>query len=72
MPKIYTGTVKAVVADRGVLFLSAPDGGRKDVFCHFSEIEKAGLREPERGEEYRFEIQMTEKGPQAINIVAVL
>jgi cold shock CspA family protein len=54
------------------LFLSAPDGGRKDVFCHIGEFEKAGLSAPERGEEYRFEIQMTDKGPQAIRIVAVL
>jgi cold shock protein len=68
----YIGTVKAVVADRGFFFLSAPDGSRKDIFCHFSEFEKAGLRVPERGESYQFEIQMTEKGPQAINLAAVL
>jgi CspA family cold shock protein len=68
----YIGTVKAVVADRGFLFLSAPDGGRKDIFCHISEFEKSGVRDPERGEQYQFEIQMTEKGPQAVNIVAVL
>jgi cold shock protein len=70
--EIYTGVVKAVVADRGFLFLSAPDGARKDVFCHISEFEKSGLRAPEKGESYQFEIQMTPKGPQAINIEAVL
>jgi CspA family cold shock protein len=73
MSGIYTtGVVKSIVDGRGFCFLSPPQEGGKDVFCHFSEFKKAGLRDPQKGETYEFEIEMSPKGPQAVNIRAVL
>jgi cold shock CspA family protein len=37
-----------------------------------SEFERAGLRKPVVGERFEYEIQMTAKGPQAINIAPVM
>jgi cold shock protein len=67
------GTVKAV-NERGFCFLR-PDHdnfGKKDIFCHMSEFERAGLRPPQVGQRYEFEVQMSPKGPQAVNVEAVL
>jgi cold shock protein len=61
------GIVRTVVTHRGFLFLT-PDYGGKDVFCHFSEVEKAGLNKPEVGDRLSYEIKSTDRGPQAINL----
>jgi cold shock CspA family protein len=37
--EIYTGVVKSVLQDRGFCFLSPPQGGSKDIFCHFRQFE---------------------------------
>jgi cold shock protein len=68
----YTGTVKNVISDRGFLFLNAPEQGAKDIFCLIREFEKAGLREPQKGERYKYQIRSTPKGPQAENLEPVL
>jgi cold shock protein len=67
------GTIKTVT-DRGFCFIrpDVNDGRSKDIFAHMSEFEKAGLRKPEVGERFEYEIQMTPKGPQAINIAPVM
>jgi cold shock protein len=69
---IYEGTVRSVVANRGFFFMSPPEQGQKDVFCHFSELEKAGCREPKVGERFKYEIRSTPKGPQAEKLEAVV
>jgi cold shock protein len=61
------GTVK-FVSDRGFLFL-IPDHGGKDIFGHISDFERAGLRVPLQGERYEYEMEMTPKGPKAVNLV---
>jgi CspA family cold shock protein len=69
----HIGTIKAV-NERGFAFLR-PDHnnlGPKDVFVHLSEFKRAGLREPEIGERYEFEVQMSPKGPQAVDVRPVL
>jgi CspA family cold shock protein len=57
--------------EKGFLFLSPPDNG-KDVWCHFSEFEKARIKRPEKGERIQYQIKMIEKGRQAVNVEAVL
>ena len=66
MSEIGSGTVKAV-NERGFCFLR-PDhetsikSGGKDVFAHFREFQRGGLRQPEIGERYEFQIKMTQGG----------
>ena len=69
---IYEGTVRSVVQARGFFFLSPPDQGTKDIFCHFSELDKAGMREPQVREKIRYQIQVTPKGPQATALGPVI
>jgi CspA family cold shock protein len=67
-----TGTVKNIVSGRGFAFIAADRGG-KDVFVHYSEFQRAGLREPEVGDRYEFQIEMSRKNqPQATNLKAVV
>jgi cold shock CspA family protein len=61
----YIGKVK-FVSDRGFLFLVLENQTGPDVFGHIREWEAHGLREPEQGERYEFEIEQRPKGPMAI------
>ena len=51
-----TGKIKNWNSDRGFGFIR-PDGKSEDVFVHVSEFEKAGLSEPNEGDQVRFEIE---------------
>jgi CspA family cold shock protein len=64
------GKVK-FVSDKGYLFLVREDG-QGDVFGHIREWEAHGLREPEQGERFAFEIADRPKGPMAIRPRPVL
>jgi CspA family cold shock protein len=66
------GTVTAVNA-RGFFFIRPDysDGG-KDIFCHMSEVERGGLRRPERGDKFEYEIKSTPRGPQATDLKPVM
>ena len=61
------GTVKWFNNAKGYGFLQ-PEGGGKDVFVHFSAIVADGYRSLAEGDEVDFEIENTDKGPQAINV----
>ncbi len=60
------GTVKWFNAEKGFGFITGEDG--KDVFVHFSNINKGGYKSLEEGEEVTFEITEGAKGPQASNV----
>lgn len=60
------GTVKWFNAEKGFGFITGEDG--KDVFVHFSQINKGGFKTLEEGEEVTFEITEGQKGPQASNV----
>jgi CspA family cold shock protein len=60
------GTVKWFNAEKGFGFITGEDG--KDVFVHFSQINKNGFKTLEEGEEVTFEITEGQKGPQASNV----
>jgi CspA family cold shock protein len=71
---VATGRVK-VVNDKGFCFITLDQphvSGKADVFCHFSTFEKAGLRHPEVGDRYQFEVVPSDRGIHAVNIEAVL
>jgi CspA family cold shock protein len=61
------GTVKTVVEGRGFFFIASDEGG-KDIFCHVTETERAGLRQPQVGDRFEYEIKSTPRGPQATEL----
>jgi CspA family cold shock protein len=61
------GTVKWFSDSKGYGFISRPDG--EDVFVHFSAIQNPGFRTLREGEEVEFEVQTTETGLQAANVL---
>ena len=63
------GTVKWFNADKGSGFI-AVDGGR-DVFVHFSAIQMDGYRSLEEGQRVEFDIENSDRGPQASAVRAV-
>lgn len=63
---MMNGTVKWFNAEKGYGFITGEDG--KDVFAHFSQINKEGFKTLEEGEEVTFDVAQGPKGPQAENI----
>ena len=62
------GTVKWFNAEKGFGFITGEDG--KDVFAHFSQIQKEGFKTLDEGQEVEFDVVEGEKGLQAENIVS--
>lgn len=60
------GTVKWFNAEKGFGFIQQEDGN--DVFVHFSAIEGEGFKTLEEGQAVNFEIEDTDRGPQAANV----
>jgi len=63
------GTVKWFNAEKGFGFITTEDG--KDLFVHFSKINKAGYKSLNEGERVSFEVEDGPKGQQATNVQAV-
>jgi CspA family cold shock protein len=63
----YKGTVKWFNNLKGYGFLGRDDG--KDVFVHFSSIQKDGYKRLQEGDEVVFDIIEGEKGPQADRVI---
>ena len=60
------GTVKWFDNNKGYGFISQEGG--KDVFVHYSAIEKSGFRSLTEGERVGFDVVDGPKGPQAANV----
>lgn len=60
------GTVKWFNDSKGYGFISRANG--KDVFVHFSSITGDGFKSLQEGETVLFEVQDSERGPQAVNV----
>jgi len=60
------GTVKWFNAEKGFGFITGDDG--KDVFAHFSQIQKDGFKSLEEGQAVEFDVVNGQKGLQAENI----
>ncbi|MGL4254627.1 MAG: cold-shock protein [Fusobacteriaceae bacterium] len=63
------GTVKWFNEEKGFGFITGEDG--KDVFAHFSEIQKDGFKKLSEGEEVTFEVTTGPKGLVATNIKSI-
>jgi len=63
------GKVKWFNEAKGYGFIQHPNGG--DVFVHYSAIAGKGYRSLKEGDEVEFEIEQSEKGPQAARVRVV-
>ncbi len=61
------GTVKWFNAEKGYGFITREDGS--DVFVHFSAIQGDGYKTLEEGQAVTFDIEDSDRGPQASNVV---
>jgi CspA family cold shock protein len=64
------GVVKWFSAEKGYGFIT-PDGGGRDLFVHYSEIQGSGYRNLEEGQRVAFESQEGPKGPQAVKVTVL-
>jgi len=60
------GTVKWFDDRKGYGFIERQNG--KDVFVHFSNIQADGFRSLEQGDKVSFEVEETDRGPQAVKV----
>jgi CspA family cold shock protein len=66
-----TGIVKWFNESKGYGFIT-PDGGGKDLFAHFRDIQGAdGFKTLTENARVSFDVVQGQKGPQASNIVTV-
>lgn len=64
------GTVKWWSDEKGYGFIS-PENGSKDLFVHFSEIQTdSKFKTLHENDSVEFEVQQSDKGPRAANVVA--
>ena len=61
------GTVKWFNADKGFGFIERE--GDSDVFVHFSAIQGDGYKSLDEGQAVSFDVEDSDRGPQATNIV---
>ena len=61
------GTVKWFNDSKGYGFIEPPEGD--DVFVHFSAIVGDGFRTLAEGDEVEFEVQESDRGLQAANVI---
>ena len=60
------GTVKWFNDRKGYGFITRENG--KDVFVHFSNITEEGFKSLQEGEKVSFDVEESERGPQAVNV----
>ncbi len=61
------GIVKWFDERKGFGFITTEDG--KDIFVHYSSIQADGFKNLAEGDQVEFEINESDKGPQAANVV---
>ena len=66
---VVKGTVKWFKETKGFCFIQQESG--PDVFAHFSEIASSGFKTLMEGQQVEFSVAQGQKGPNAVNIVAI-
>ena len=64
------GTIKWFSDQKGYGFIT-PEGGKKDVFVHFSALQGEGFKSLAEGQLVSFDITQGPKGEQAANVVKI-
>ena len=60
------GTVKWFSDKKGYGFIEQEDG--QDIFVHYSSIDTPGFKSLSEGDRVSFEVQESERGPEAKNV----
>jgi len=63
------GTVKWFNTSKGYGFVTRESGG--DIFVHFSGIVGDGFKSLNNGDAVEFEVEETQKGPQAVKVTKI-
>jgi len=63
---LATGTVKWFSEKEGFGFIKQEDG--QDLFVHYSSLNMPGFKSLAEGDEVSFEVEETDRGPQAKNV----
>ncbi|MFC0234303.1 cold-shock protein [Vagococcus entomophilus] len=61
------GTVKWFNGEKGFGFITPEEG--QDVFVHFSAIQGEGFKTLDEGQSVTFDVEESDRGPQATNVV---
>ena len=64
------GTIKWFSDQKGYGFIT-PEGGKKDVFVHYSALQGDGFKTLAEGEQVTFDITSGPKGDQATNVAKI-
>jgi len=62
------GTIKTLITEKNFGFLTAEEG-EKDVFFHASSLNGVEFSQLAVGDNVSFEVEESEKGPRAVNVV---
>lgn len=62
------GTVKSLIFDKHFGFIT-PEDASKDVFFHESGLQGVQFAELKSGDVVSFDVEQSEKGPRAVNVV---
>lgn len=62
------GTIKSIIAEKHFGFIT-PEDGSKDVFFHETGLQGIQFSELKTGDAVSFDVEQSEKGPRATNIV---
>lgn len=67
MSQRITGRVKWFNEEKGFGFIARDDGG-KDVFLHFSALNKSGFKTIADDTPVEFGVEMSDRGPKAVDV----
>jgi len=65
-----TGTIKNLIEDKGFGFIESEEAGQKDLFFHATKC-TTPFDELRKGDEVRYEIGKSDKGPVAEQVTLV-